>query len=208
MQKKLLPLLVLLLLCVGMTRGQEILPDSSATSKARSTQMDTTYSPKYKHSVGVNFSMYNGISLKLNLKDNVYLQMDMGLDGGVSPMMFVHPIFGPLLYIGYGGHVCVYAEDLFPKRTNTYWIAGGGAGYSGCITSFPEYGGSKVGINAILGIEWKFDIPLSLQLDFRPGCSVLLPPTRKMEYSHIEDPWFYLDYAFVFSLRYNFGIKK
>lgn len=107
MQKKLLPLLVLLLLCVGMTRGQEILPDSSATSKARSTQMDTTCSPKYKHSVGVNFSMYNGISLKLNLKDNVYLQMDMGLDGGVSPMMFVHPIFAPLLYIGYGGHVCV-----------------------------------------------------------------------------------------------------
>ena len=207
MKKRLLPLLVLLLLCGGMARGQGSSSDSYATKNALSCDTNSTCSPKYKHSVGINLGWYDGLSLKFNLKGNVYLQVDMGLHMGVSPMMVVHPIFGPLLYLGYGGQVCVYAEDLFSKRTNTYWIAGGGAGYTGCITSFPENGGSKFGINAILGIEWKFDIPLSLQLDFRPGGSVLFPPTREMEYFHIVDPWFYLDYAFVFSIRYNFSKK-
>lgn len=198
-------LLGLMTLCGEMASGQEILSDSFASSNAMSTKTDTMFSPKYKHSVGINVGWVDGLSLKFNLHRNVYLQADLGLALGVSPLYFVHGFFGPLLDVGYGGHLHVYAEDHFPNKTNTFWMVGGGMGYSKSIGSIPENWDSKIGIHVILGVEWKFNTPLSLQLDFRPGCSAMIPITNKSNHLSFDNTWFFVDYAFVFSVRYNFG---
>ena len=205
MKKCLFPLFILLLLCGGVASGQEILSDSFASSNAMSTKTDTMFSPKYKHSVGINVGWVDGLSLKFNLHRNVYLQADLGLALGVRPLYFVKGFFGPLLDVGYGGQIQVYAEDRFPEKTNTFWMLGGGVGYSKCFGTIPENWDSKFGIHVLLGIEWKFDIPLSLQLDFRPGCSAMFPTNYKSNHLFLDNSWFFIDYAFVFSVRYNFG---
>lgn len=205
MKKSLCLLFMLLLLCGGVASGQEIISDSFASSNALSTKTDTTFSYKHKHSVGINVGWVDGLSLKFNLRSNVYLQADLGLALGVRPLYFVNGFFGPLLDVGYGGQIQVYAEDRFPKKTNAFWMLGGGVGYSKCLGTIPENWDSKFGIHVLLGVEWKFDIPLSLQLDFRPGCSAMIPITNKSNHLSFDNTWFFVDYAFVFSVRYNFG---
>ncbi len=109
----------------------------------------------YKHSVGVTVGSFEAFSYKIFLMDNFALSLDAGFN--VWPWsMEVNP---NLMYEAPTG-----AKGL-------HWFAGGGlslgyvvgGGYRG------YYNAGKFGINAIGGIEYKFNIPLTLQADFRPG---------------------------------------
>lgn len=55
------------------------------------------------HSIGINVGWLNGVSLKFHLKNKVYLQTDLGLFYSANPLYFIHDVFGPFLYLGYGG---------------------------------------------------------------------------------------------------------
>ncbi len=79
---------------------------------------------------------------------------------------------------------------VFGGTDNTYTYS---YGYSSCLNL-----GVKVGLNAMLGMEFMFErIPLTLQLDFRPGYGF---------YFNFETGNFYpvfFDYAIAASVRYT-----
>lgn len=163
------------------------------------------------HSIGINVGWLNGVSLKFHLKKNVYLQTDLGLSYSANPLYFIHYAFGPFLYLGYGGQVCVLYERSFPMKSNVFWITGAGMSFFKNIASIPDIPGFKSGINAVLGIEWKFKIPLSIRLDTRQGYGVLFAPVRNSKtqnVSSVDYSWHYFDYAFVLALYYHFGKKN
>ena len=58
----------------------------------------------------------------------------------------------------------------------------------------------KFGINAILGLEYKLNIPLTLQLDFRPGYGMLFGE----EYYGYANVWNYFDWSLNAGVRYAF----
>jgi len=82
-----------------------------------------------------------------------------------------------------------------------HWFIGGGlsGGYSwanyydGFYGTYRYYYG-KVGVNAIGGIEYKFNIPLTLQADFRPGYGLMCG-----KYYNIH----YFDWGVNVGLRYT-----
>ena len=163
------------------------------------------------HSIGINVGWLNGVSLKFHLKKNVYLQTDLGLSYSANPLYFIHDVFGPFLYLGYGGQVCVLYESSFPTSSNVSWITGAGMSLFKSIDSYPDSPAFKSGISAVMGIEWKFKIPLSIRLDTRQGYGVLFAPVRNPKtknVSSVDHPWHFFDYAFVLSLYYHFGKKN
>ena len=163
------------------------------------------------HSIGINVGWLNGISLKFRLKNDVYLQTDLGLSYSANPLYFIHYVFGPFLYLGYGGQVCVLYENNFPMKSNVFWITGAGMSFFKSIVSYPDSPAFKSGISAVLGIEWKFKIPLSIRLDTRQGYGVLFAPIRNPKTQSVPSPdypWHFFDYAFVLSLNYHFGKKN
>lgn len=107
----------------------------------------------YKHSVGATFGSTDGFSYKTFLMDNFALDIDLGYHwtyfGGVCHSFEVNPNF---------------EYEASAHAGGLYWFVGGGLslGYG-----YP--GAGKFGINAIGGIEYKFNIPLTLQFDLRPG---------------------------------------
>lgn len=83
---------------------------------------------------------------------------------------------GPLL--GYNWNVC---NDYDPHYNYSYYGWGNNA---------------KIGLGMLLGLEYKFDIPLSLQADFRPGYAMLLSGGYF---------GYYFDWGLNLSVRYTFG---
>ena len=123
------------------------------------------------------------------------------------PLYFIHDVFGPFLYLGYGGQVCVLYESSFPTSSNVSWITGAGMSLFKSIDSYPDSPAFKSGISAVMGIEWKFKIPLSIRLDTRQGYGVLFAPVRNPKtknVSSVDHSWHFFDYAFVLSLYYHF----
>ena len=103
----------------------------------------------YEHSVGAVVGNFNGVSYKTFFGSNLAFQADLGVK----------------LNIGYWGmdvNPNLMYEQQFAKVNNFYWFVGGGASLG-----IGNYG--LFGLNAIGGLEYKFSIPLTLQLDFRPG---------------------------------------
>ena len=183
---------------------------SSLRKQSHSSDADKADSVN-SHSIGINVGWLNGISLKFHLNNKVYLQTDLGLSYSANPLYFIHDVFGPLLYLGYGGQVCVLYESSFPMKSNVFWITGAGMSLFKSIDSYPDSPAFKSGINAVLGIEWKFKIPLSIRLDTRQGYGVLFAPVRNprtKSVSSVDYPWHYFDYAFVLALYYHFGKKN
>lgn len=174
---------------------------------------DTSNVHNYKHSVGINVGWLDGLSLRFNIGKNIHLQTDFGFAFHANPLYFIHEAFGgPFLYADMGFQVNVLYENKFPNSNNTFWIAGGGLSFGKeCTESFKSpY--LKTGAKAILGIEWKFDIPLSLQLDTRQGYGVIFAQIKSNnENKHLllsNSPVHFFDYSFVFSVRYHFGKRN
>jgi hypothetical protein len=163
----------------------------------------------FRHSVGVDIGHLYGVSLKLNLVDNLYLQGDFGATLVANPLSFIHYGFGPFMQVDLGGQIHVLYEKPFNKHPKVSWLAGGGGGFGKeCLQSIssPFF---KAGATALFGLEWTFGIPLSLQLDTRLGYGVAFALDKSSNNSHffysVDEPYHFFDYALVFSIRYCFG---
>ncbi len=137
----------------------------------------------YKHSLGLVVGNINGISYKTFIKDHFAIELDLaGFEvslGVPFDMYWAAPVLNlNFLYQG-----------QFTK--GLYGIAGGGIniGYE-----LFEHGG-KAGAGALLGLEYVFEKPVSLQFDFRPGYGCVF-----------DDIWDYhfFDWAVCLSVRYVF----
>ncbi len=166
----------------------------------------------YRHSVGANLSWMNGISFKFNLKGNVYLQTDWGM--GINTNV-LFPVINELYFCpDLGGQVNILYERKFSKTANTYWIVGGGIcgakDWSKGLTS-PYW---KTGAKVVLGLEWCFDIPMSIQLDMRHGYGLMFSANKNFDggenllftINHV--PFHFYDFSMVFSIRYCFDKIK
>ncbi len=127
----------------------------------------------YQHSIGVTVGNFQAFSYKTFVLDHFAIQVDLGtkilctdgedFNGLVSLDLEVNPNF-------------MYEGNF---TGGLYGFAGGGVslGYSWSIWDHRYVGRpdthnwdvGKFGINAILGLEYKLNIPLTLQFDFRPG---------------------------------------
>ncbi len=132
----------------------------------------------YKHSIGATVLSFNGVSYKTFLTDNLALSVDAGFKWTV-----------PVLGIACTGEVNPNLMYEAPTSANgLYWLVGGGLSLGG----WAGYG--KFGVNAIGGIEYKFNIPLTLQVDFRPGYGLAFGSNYGVSY---------FDWGLCFGVRYT-----
>lgn len=159
----------------------------------------------YKHSLGMVFGNINGISYKTFVKDHFAIELDLAgfeVSRPASPLRIFY-MGAPILNLNllYQGH---FTKGL-------YGIVGGGIniGYD-----LVEYGG-KAGAGAILGLEYVFEKPVSIQFDFRPGWGVQFFQNY-FEYVYYNGYYYktgrdyycddihFFDWALCFSVRYIF----
>ncbi|MBO4655667.1 MAG: hypothetical protein J5644_08985 [Bacteroidales bacterium] len=124
----------------------------------------------YQHSVGVTLGNMQAFSYKTFVTDHFAIQVDLGtkilctdgenFKGLDSWDLELNPNF-------------MYEGNFV---SGLYGFAGGGVslGYSWTVWDPGYYfshlwDAGKFGINAMLGLEYKLNIPLTLQFDFRPG---------------------------------------
>lgn len=139
----------------------------------------------YKHSVGVYFGSFNGITYKAFNSGSTGFQVDAGLKLNF-PRVDNHTVMAYSVEVNPN----VFRQMSIPQVNGLYWLLGGGAGIGAAF--HPNYSWFKLGVNAIGGIEYKFNIPLALQLDLRPGLGFMIGnPTR-----------LYFDWTLSFSARY------
>ncbi len=132
----------------------------------------------YKHSVGLTLGSADGISYKNFLKDNLALDINLGYHvtyfKGRCHTFEVNP------NIEY---------ELSAHSDGLYWFVGGGLSLG-----YGTPGAGKFGINAIGGVEYKFNIPLTLQLDLRPGFGTTF---------NSSGSWGYFDWGISLGVRYT-----
>ncbi|MBO4655224.1 MAG: hypothetical protein J5644_06740 [Bacteroidales bacterium] len=121
----------------------------------------------YTHSVGVTLGTTQALSFKTFAGDHFAIQLDLGTK---------------YTYV-YGTHLWTF--ELAPNfmyegrlYSNLYGFVGGGGSIGYCWKNYhyfnkfgeqSSHNNCKGGLNGFFGLEYKFQIPLTLQLDFRPG---------------------------------------
>lgn len=150
----------------------------------------------YKHSIGVVTGNLNGVSYKTFLSDHLALQADLGYKCIVTSGQHANNVFVQSFELNPN---IMYEKNI---TKGLYLFGGGGIslGYSWMTyydfwTGYYRYDLGKFGINAIGGAEYKFNIPLTLQADFRPGYGLLFGN---------HNTWSYFDWALCASVRYTF----
>jgi hypothetical protein len=137
----------------------------------------------YKQSAGIVGGFFNGLSYKtFAIGDNVALQTDLGAKLGIND---ARQFWG----IDINPNI-MYQHKI--SASNFFWFLGGGwsLGYV-----FTDLDCGKFGANVIGGIEYKFNSPISLQLDYRPGYGLLFG-------KHFSESYF--DWGLNLSVRYTF----
>lgn len=162
--------------------------ETTPTPKAKEEQLKentTTFSETfpYKHSLGLIAGNINGISYKTFIKDHFAIELDLaGYELSLGVPMY-DPFYdaAPILNLNF-----LY-QGSFTK--GLYGIAGGGINIGYVLKNH-----GKVGAGALLGLEYVFEKPISLQFDFRPG------------YGFIFGYWnnHFFDWALCLSVRYVF----
>lgn len=143
----------------------------------------------YTHSVGAILGSCNGISYKIRPSEEVGIQLDLA-------QKFTYNT-------DFDGSFPMFSVDLTPnimrqwqvKKSNWDFFFGGGCvlGYNWYLKSLEA---GKFGINLITGFEYVSpDSPLAVQMDFRPGYSILF---GKYVYGSC------LDWGINFGIRYAF----
>ena len=130
----------------------------------------------YKHSIGATLGSMQAVSYKTFVTDHFAIQVDLGtkilctdaVNQGQSHKWTGWNFWNLELNPNF-----LYEGNLV---SGLYGFAGGGVslGYSWVFwkpnfIGFDYWEKGKFGINAMLGLEYKLDIPLTLQFDFRPG---------------------------------------
>jgi hypothetical protein len=202
-------LLVLLVAAGSFSQRAMAQEDTIATCSTR-TQ------PLYKHSVGGCAGYIGGLSMKFNLKGNVYLQTDWGVTGHLSLLYPYIGELGPMLYLGIGGDVSFLYEKKFRNATNTWWLAGVNLlGDKHLFDNGLKTGYWRTGARIVLGLEWRLDVPICFQLEARQGYGLIFAPdwdehdySRDKYWSFCGSPYHFFDFSMVFSVRYCFGKYK
>ncbi len=178
---------------------------AGASAQSRMPDNDTSNLHNCKHSVGLNVGWKNGIAMKFNVGNNLFVQTDIGAN-----LHFLIPIL-PIPY-DIGFDIKLLYEKKFPNRTNTFWFAGGSLG-GGVV---PHSAGKKEvsfkgTVQPLLGIEYKMDsAPLSWQFEASFGYSIIYSskaadPANRYGFTVDENPYHFFDFALVASLHYHFG---
>jgi hypothetical protein len=155
----------------------------------------------YKKGIGVNILSLEGVSFKMFFTDNLAFQADLGYKWTVTSET------NSGFRISYSVHTLeVNPNILYQKNITDWdfgqldWFAGGGLSLGYAFgTGYGGYYGrgsaGKFGINAVGGAELSFhNIPLAVQMDFRPGYGLLF---NKNSLS-------YFDWGLNISARYTF----
>ena len=154
-----------------MKKTKFLLIPALLVSMALSTQAQAPY----KHSIGVTVGFSTqAVSYKTFPTDHFAIQLDLG------------PKYNYSIIAGYGS--TLWSMEIAPSFMyeghfvkGLYGFVGGGLslgfGWNPPVTYYTSYSPEiqfrkitgKGGAHGIIGLEYKFDIPLTLQLDFRPG---------------------------------------
>ena len=159
------------------------------------TAISTEAQAPYKHSIGVTAGTLEAVSYKTFFSNNFAFQADLG--------------YKYIVTAGHRAHnVAVQSLELNPNfmyekniTKGLYLFGGGGLSLGYSWSSYYDWYYSyradfgKFGINAIAGIEYKFNIPLTLQFDFRPGYGLLFAQ---------HSTWSYFDWNLCAGVRYTF----
>ncbi|MDR2834664.1 MAG: autotransporter outer membrane beta-barrel domain-containing protein [Bacteroidales bacterium] len=138
----------------------------------------------YESGAGIIAGFMNGLSYKtFAIGNKVALQTDLGVkfEAHDSSQFWT---------------VDINPNIMFQHRisiSNLYWFLGVGTSVGYAFTDNLKSG--KFGVNVIGGIEYKFNIPLSIQLDYRPGYGLLFS-------KHSSESYF--DWGLNLSFRYTF----
>ena len=155
----------------------------------------------YDFSVGINAGFFNGFTFKFFPTNNLGVQLDLGYRFMWDYQHHYIPIilsFNPnLMYEASAGN-------------GFYWFVGGGLNIGASLEQnlyYSEKEGRYIGhpanfvfgVNAIGGVEYKFaKIPLSLQVDARPGFFLFAN-------NKYYNPYILFDYNFInLTARYTF----
>ena len=139
----------------------------------------------YKHSIGVTAGTLEAVSYKSFITNHFAFQADLGYQYIVTDVQY------------WGKSFELQALNLNPNfmyegtlTKGLYGFVGGGVsiGYlwinprliSGAHPIHASLG--KFGTNAIVGLEYKFNIPLTLQFDFRPGYGLIFDEYKTLNF--------------------------
>ena len=158
----------------------------------------------YQHSIGVTLGNMQALSYKTFVTNHFAIQADFGTK---------------ILCTDGEGFRGLNSWDLelnpnFMYEVNfvlgLYGFVGGGVslGYSWSIVAPGYYNvhnwdAGKFGINAMLGLEYKLNIPLTLQFDFRPGYGLWFAKNYYYNGPH-SNTASYFDWGVNASIRYTF----
>ena len=164
----------------------------------------------YKHSIGATVGSMQAFSYKTFVTDHFAIQVDLGTklthtdgenvrginiwDLELNPNFMYEGNFVAGLYGFAGGGVSLgYSWTAWdPRVSHSHYTL-----YWHYNEHYWDVG--KFGINAILGLEYKLNIPLTLQLDFRPGYGMLFG-----EKFWGDNVWNYFDWSLNAGIRYAF----
>ena len=142
----------------------------------------------YDYSVGgVGGSMWGG-SFQTYLLDNLALGVDLGVQ--LTYAAGQYSMNGDLMTLQLNPNA-MYAID-FTKNLNGLFGGGVSLGYGFLGFGFNRFNAGKFGINALAGVEYKFDIPLVIQADLRPGYGLMFG----------GGTWNYFDWSACITARY------
>lgn len=144
----------------------------------------------YTHSVGAVGGSVLGASYQTHLLDDFVLGADFGLQ--LTYAAGQGGMHGDIMTLQLNPNA-MYAYN-FAKNLNGLFGGGLSLGYSFLGFGFNRYNAGKFGINGLAGVEYKFDIPLVLQADLRPGYGLI--------FGGMGGGWSYFDWSAVVSVRY------
>lgn len=158
-----------------------------------STFLPVNAQAPYKHGIGTTLGTTQALSYKTFVGNHFAIQLDLGTK---------------YCYV-YGSHL--WSAELAPNFmyegrlvNGLYGLVGlgGSIGYNWQDYLYIDYSykisnrNCKAGVNGFFGLEYKFDIPLALQLDFRPGYRCVFAPNKFADHK--------FDWGLNFGVRYTF----
>lgn len=173
---------------------------SCASLQAQNVESNAQKNTKmpYKNSIGVSLQSLNGIAYKTFCTDHFAIQADLGLKFTIGAsrdfaytIEFIQTVEAAVDFM---------AEANLFKGLYGFIGAGPSLGYCWNLgreyqDHYEYYDFAKVGASALFGLEYKLNIPLTIQLDFRPGYGLLFGDDYLVSY---------FDWAFNAGVRYTF----
>lgn len=164
----------------------------------------------YKHSVGGTLGTMEAFSYKTFFTNHLTLDLNAGYKFTVGPAAYcINGIKGSYNTTIFPSTIEVNPNLEYESTTGKsglLWFIGGGLSLGYCPNvaivdkslnrgwGFAQTNWGKFGVNAIGGIEYKFNFPMTLQVDFRPGYGLLFDGSN--------ETISYFDWALCVGVRY------